>query len=226
MNYKGILLDLDNTLYNYDQAHEIALESAMSLFAEMTALDVQFAYKLYKRAKSSSHIERIGQAASHSRIFYFQRMLEMIGAFDFASVTKLNHNYWDVFYKQMTLEPFVMDFLKEINVPKCIVTDFTAYEQYRKIEKLGIGDWIDFLVTSEEAGVEKPHPYIYMKALDKMQLKPNEVIMIGDSLKKDCLGASQLGIDSIYYKGEREFEDLSKGIHPLKSFFDIIHWLE
>lgn len=34
----------------------------------------------------------------------------------------------------------------------------TAYIQYKKLESLGVTPYIDFMVSSEEAGVEKPHP--------------------------------------------------------------------
>lgn len=33
----------------------------------------------------------------------------------------------------------------------------TAYVQYRKLEAIGVTSYIDFIVTSEEAGAEKPH---------------------------------------------------------------------
>lgn len=226
MNYKGILLDLDNTLYNYDIAHNEALITTLELFARHTGLSEQDANRIFNLAKKSNHIKLHGTASSHSRILYFQRMLEEIGAFDFEFTLKMEKHYWDAFYDLIKPEPFTLDFLKEISLPKCIVTDFTAMAQYHKILKLNMDQWIDHLVTSEEAGVEKPHPFIFTLGLQKLGLNANEVIMIGDSYEKDCLGASACGIDSILYKGSRDLEDLSKGIHPLNGFFDIIHWLE
>ncbi|GAB6109652.1 HAD family hydrolase [Fusibacter bizertensis] len=226
MNYKGILIDLDNTLYNYDTAHEEALNASLELFSSETGLTLNDANRIFNAAKKSTHIQLLGTASSHSRILYFQRMLEEIGAFDFETALKLEANYWHVFYNQIKPEPFALEFLKEISLPKCVITDFTAMAQYQKLLKLDMAQWIEYLVTSEEAGVEKPHPFIFNLGLQKLGLKANEVIMIGDSYEKDCLGASACGIDSILYKGNRELEDLSKGIHPLNGFFDILHWLE
>lgn len=54
--------------------------------------------------------------------------------------------------------------LKEQGVYVGICTNMTAEIQYQKIEKLGITRWIDGVVTSEEAGVEKPDYRIFLCA--------------------------------------------------------------
>jgi len=226
MTYKGILIDLDNTLYDYDTPHEQALSATLDKFAKKFSLLNTDVASLYARAKQINHRQLALTAASHHRLFYFQKMLELIGAFDFNDCLDLNAYYWDFFMAHIKPEPNVMAFLKELHVPKCIVTDFTAEAQYKKIIKLEMDPWIDHLVTSEEAGVEKPHPFIFTLALNKLGLKPEECIMIGDSYKKDCLGAQAMGIDSIYFKGDVEKQDVSKGIYVLSNFHDILHWLE
>lgn len=226
MNYKALLLDLDNTLYNYDASHEYALDEVMNRFSKRYGLNIKEAYGLYERSKKMNHRQLALTAASHSRLFYFQKMLEQIGAFDIGDCLELDTMYWQIFLADIKPEPHVMEMLREIHVPKCIVTDFTAEPQFKKLMKLEMDMWVDHLVTSEEAGVEKPHPFIYMLALSKLGLKPHEVVMIGDSYEKDCLGASALGIDSILYKGNSEKNDETKGIKVFQSFHDIIHWLE
>jgi len=226
MNYKGLLLDLDHTLYDYDTAHKAALNETLEKFAIQYHLSAHEAHDLYESAKKSNHRQLTLTAASHSRLFYFQKMLEMLGAFDIKNCLMLDQFYWDAFYSKIKPEPDAIAFLQEIHLPKCIVTDFTAEPQYKKLIQLGMDEWIDHLVTSEEAGHEKPHPFIFMLALKKLGLRPEECLMIGDSYKKDCLGASSMGIDSIYYKGDLEKEDLSKGIYVMENFHDIIEWLK
>lgn len=226
MSYKGLLLDLDNTLYNYDHAHAIARDESLRYFRQKFGLSEEDALIAFESAKSNNHKQLPLTASSHSRLLYFQRMFESIGAFDVQTIMKMDAVYWETFLEAITPDPYVMDFLSEVHLPKCIITDFTAEPQYRKILKLGIDPWIDHMVTSEEAGVEKPHPFIFMSALSKLGLSAESCLMIGDSYKKDCLGAHALGIDSIYYKGPKEKEDVSKGIFVLNNFHDIAHWIE
>ena len=66
----------------------------------------------------------------------------------------------------------------ELNIPICCVTDLTSQIQFRKIVKLKLEDKINFIVTSEEAGIEKPNKKIFDLALEKINLKYDEAIMI------------------------------------------------
>ena len=66
----------------------------------------------------------------------------------------------------------------------------------KKILKLDLEEYIDFLVTSEEVGHEKPNKKIFEKALKKINLQNDQVVMIGDSMAKDIEGAKSLKIDS------------------------------
>ena len=80
----------------------------------------------------------------------------------------------------------------------------TAQIQYRKIKKLNLDKYINYIVTSEEAGKEKPHQYIFMLCLDKMHLNKNDVCMVGDSFNKDIKGALSLGMNAYWINSNKE----------------------
>jgi putative hydrolase of the HAD superfamily len=104
----------------------------------------------------------------------------------------LEEVYWDAFMGEMQLREGVRQFIDECRkhgIILCIITDLTASIQFRKIRRLGLSGLFDFVVTSEEAGVEKPDPLIFSYALEKMGLHPKDVVMIGDDSKKDIDGA-------------------------------------
>lgn len=63
--------------------------------------------------------------------------------------------------------------------------------------KLGIVDYFDPLVTSAAFGRTKPHPSIFTHVLEAWGLPPSGVVMIGDTLSADILGANTLGLRSI-----------------------------
>ena len=85
---------------------------------------------------------------------------------------------------------------RKLNIDICIVTDMIAKIQIRKLQKLGISQYIKYLVTSEEVGVEKPNHKIFQTALNKLDLPSQNVIMIGDNEEKDIKGAESIGIKS------------------------------
>ena len=70
--------------------------------------------------------------------------------------------------------------------------------QAKKLHSLKLDQFIDYLVTSEEALFEKPHSAIFELAINKMNLNKNDVIMIGDSYDKDIVGAKNAGIRSLH----------------------------
>ncbi|MEM7382017.1 MAG: HAD family hydrolase, partial [Bacteroidota bacterium] len=137
---------------------------------------------------------------------------------------KYYHMYWDTFLDHMELFPNAENFLKEqkeLGHKTCLLTDLTAEIQYRKVERLGIGDYIDFIVTSEEVGVEKPHPTMFLKALGKLGCEAEEAIMIGDSWDKDIVGASVLGIDSIWINHNGKQKEIPSNVSVVSKFEQI-----
>lgn len=103
----------------------------------------------------------------------------------------------------------------------CILTDLTVHIQHRKIKKLGLVDYVDFLVSSEEVGVEKPHPYIFTRALQKLKCSASKALMIGDSWAKDIVGANAIDIQSIWINHKKEHQPLNEKIREVSRFEEI-----
>ena len=58
--------------------------------------------------------------------------------------------------------------------------------------------YFDEIVISGDFGRGKPDPTIFEHALERMGLKKDEAIMVGDNLMTDILGASRAGIKSVW----------------------------
>jgi len=63
--------------------------------------------------------------------------------------------------------------------------------------KLGLEPYLDFVVTSEEAGADKPNPPIFQAALRQARVDASEAIHVGDQYKIDVVGARGVGINPI-----------------------------
>ena len=70
--------------------------------------------------------------------------------------------------------------------------------QYRKIATSGLQEYITHVVLSEEVGVQKPNKLIFEYALKLINKKASEVMMIGDNMETDIMGAAEMGMDTIY----------------------------
>lgn len=226
MKYKALLLDIDNTLYDYNSTHSIAKKTVIEFCKAQFNIDEMTISKAYDKARKKVHIELSETAASHNRLLYFQKMCEILSLNPLLYSFKLYNIYWDTFLENITPFDGVYELLEQYNNKICLVTDLTAHIQYRKIEKLKLNEYCQAVVTSEEVGKEKPHPYMFMLALQKLDLKASEVCMIGDSFKKDIFGATNLNIDAIWFNHENKQESYSQtSIKETKTFKEILEFI-
>ena len=63
--------------------------------------------------------------------------------------------------------------------------------------ELGLEIYLDFTVTSGEVGAGKPHPPIFLAALERAGVEPHEALHVGDSYSSDVLGARGVGIQPL-----------------------------
>lgn len=199
MSIDGMLLDLDHTLYDYHAAHEVALDAGLNLLSQRIERERDEVQATFARARKEIHVELAGQASSHSRFLYFQRSVEILGFKPSSIVLDCEERYWGTFLENMVLRPGVLQFLDAVqHLPIAIVTDLNASIQFRKLQKLSLDGYFQTIVSSEEAGVEKPHPRIFERALAKLGLRADHACMIGDDFKKDIRGAVALGIKAYW----------------------------
>lgn len=226
---KAVLFDLDDTLYDYKPAHKRALVETFKILKKEIDISKKKFDELFTLSKNEIKYELSGTASSHNRILYFQRLIEKTHkTVEPKIVLKLYQTYWDTFLKHMKLKKGVLSTLKELKKQKlkiALVTDLTTHIQLRKIKGLGITNYIDALVTSEDAGREKPSAIMFLLALNKLNVLPEESIMIGDNLIKDIEGANAVGIDSVAITNKKvkaDKEDYKKPNFVIKSIPEIL----
>ena len=68
------------------------------------------------------------------------------------------------------------------------------------LERAGIRELIDALVTSRDFGVAKPDPAIYAEGARRLGVPLDETVMVGDRLDTDIAGALKAGIPGIWLR--------------------------
>jgi putative hydrolase of the HAD superfamily len=68
---------------------------------------------------------------------------------------------------------------------------------HRDLEQMGIAERIDHAVFSSEVGMRKPHPEIFERALDALEVAPGDALFVGDRLYEDVRGAAQIGMTTV-----------------------------
>ena len=198
---KALLIDLDNTLYAYEPCNKAGKKAAEELLASKTNHSVTAVRSAVAEGRRQVHAD-IQDGSSHSRLLYFQKAIEFLkGKTDCCLSLQADAVFWQAYFDSMKLfegvtQLFTLLHSRDIKI--IVISDLTARIQLKKIIRLGIDTHIDFLVTSEESDCEKPGAAIFQLALQKAALIPSEVIMVGDSYKKDVESAQQLSIQAFH----------------------------
>ncbi|MEM4576941.1 MAG: HAD family hydrolase [Candidatus Nezhaarchaeales archaeon] len=89
---------------------------------------------------------------------------------------------------------------------------------FGSLEKLGLLNYVDNVLTSAKIGVRKPHPLVYLMAL-KLS-RASKALFIGDNVEADVLGPLSVGIPAIHVA--RNGVKLKRSVSNLFDAFDII----
>ena len=73
------------------------------------------------------------------------------------------------------------------------------------LDETGLAPLLDTVLCSALAGLRKPDPAIFSAALAGLALPAAEVAMVGDSLASDIAPAKQLGLTTVWIRGDRVF---------------------
>jgi putative hydrolase of the HAD superfamily len=68
---------------------------------------------------------------------------------------------------------------------------------HRDLEQMGLAERLDFSVFSSEVGTRKPHPVIFERALEALDVRPESALFVGDRLYEDVRGAAEVGMKTV-----------------------------
>jgi putative hydrolase of the HAD superfamily len=198
---EAIIFDTDNTLYPYEPAHKAAIKSVVKKAINIFGISENEFTQAFENSRFEVK-ERLGNtASSHSRLLYFQRTIEHLGmGTRILTTLDLEQTYWRTFLANSKLFPEVVKFLKLLKnkgIRTANITDLTAQIQFRKMVYFGLDEYFDYVVTSEEAGCDKPDIRPFKIALEKLNIPADKIWMIGDDSDVDMVGAHMVGMVKI-----------------------------
>lgn len=228
----AVMLDTDNTLYPYAPAHAAAMVASKLKAAQLFGLGEPDFERAFDAARHDVKARLGATASSHSRLLYFQRMLEVIGlGSQVLLALDLEQTYWRTFLASTRLFDGLKEFLDQLRlfgVPTAVVTDLTAQIQFRKIVYFGLDHYFDFIVTSEEAGLDKPHPAPFELAVGKMRAEGKCVWMVGDHHRND-IDAARAAVGAITFQKLHDGVTVDAGCGKpdvaFESFFELRDFL-
>jgi putative hydrolase of the HAD superfamily len=204
---RALLVDLDDTLYAYAPCNEVGLEAVFERLQRRVVVSRDGFRALHDEVRLELARELAGQAASHDRMLFLKRIVErLLGRVEVGLVLELHELYWEAFLARAEPAPDAHAVLGRLSrrMPVVLVTNQVTAVQLAKVRRLGFEESLHALVTSQEAGADKPDPRIFRLALAAAGVGAEEALMVGDTIRGDLEGATAAGIRCVH---TREFRD-------------------
>lgn len=210
--YKAILIDWDDTIGDFSGAAKRSLRDMFETFSLDRCYDSVEAFIAVYDPHNVGLWERYGRDEvtkdylEFDRFFYplmmAPRPLSTEQAAALAPRMAREHLRHTTDY--FTPIPGAIETVKALSQHYPLIVASNGFEevQYVKIERSGLKDYLTDVVLSEQIGCQKPNPRFYQIALERNGLRPEEVLMVGDSWYSDIFGAQQAGIDQLWIVGD------------------------
>ena len=211
MNYKLVLIDLDDTLFDYPKAENSAFRSTfeeMGFFKENRFLKNQNSEEFYTEIKKEyekinsqlwKDLEKGVVDKEELKIIRFEKIIKKF------ELEYDSQKMSEIYLKKLGEGIFPFKSTEKLckylhlKYKIGIVTNGIKEVQYSRIKNSSIANYIDKIIVSDEVGVNKPDKRIFEFAINYFGiLDKSEVVMIGDSLEADIKGGINAGVDTCW----------------------------
>ncbi|WP_156299695.1 YjjG family noncanonical pyrimidine nucleotidase [Streptobacillus canis] len=224
--YKILLFDLDNTLLDFDQAEENALNE----FLKEEGIENIEEFKAFYKPENKKLWEKL-----EKKLITREELVNTRFAISFKHFgidrdgKELSIKYTKKIGKQGVEIEGASEFLEKIKDDYDIyaATNGITEIQNNRLKNANITKYLKKVYISQELGHGKPSKEFFEYLEKDLGFEKKEVLMIGDSLSADILGANNYGIDSIWFNNKNS--ENNTGIEPTyeaHNFDDILNILK
>ena len=209
MAIKGVIFDLGSTLIEFQgEWNDVMWRGASDLAEFFIARQVPLDREAFLQRHRELIMQFIERGAQDWIEYSAEKVLRMALA-EFGhteapqslidEALKTLYAYGETLWRPFPDTYATLDALRERGYRLGIVSNARdAGNVHRLIDNNRLRPWFDPILISAEVGVRKPHPRIFQAVLDQWRLPASEVIMVGDMLGADVLGAKNAGIRSVW----------------------------
>ena len=200
--YRAIFIDIDDTLLDYIPCCREAFEFALPEHPEYFDLFFEISGRLFSEAKHGLH------TIAEVMELYPKEFIAAIG-YPPEAVDPFKHAFRAAWGKTHTLVPGAKEMLENLQAKGYRL--FAASKSFGHLQRsrwqpAGVLPYFEDTYISMDIGYDKPDIRFYQEALRRCGLQPHEVLMIGDSMTTDVIGAQKAGMDALFF--DRQKDDL------------------
>ena len=219
---KAVIFDLDNTLVDFMLMKNQAIDAATNAMRDA-------GLKL-----STDEIRKRINDIYNERGIEFQNVFDELLYREFSKIDYKILSAGVIAYRrarEAALVPYphvtmTLIELTKMHIKLGVVSDAPAKEAWLRLCYLNFHHLFDAVVTFEDTGVRKPNPEPFKRVLEQLHIKPSEALMVGDWAERDVVGASQVGMKTVFAKYGNTFgtvvSNANYEIDDIKQVIDIV----
>ena len=205
---KHLFFDLDRTIWDFDNNSIAALKEIIkNEKLDSLLLDFDTFHSVYK-SENAKLWEEYGKGKIDKQYLRYARFENTLIKFSLNNpdlAKRFGDAYVEISPMQTLLIPgarAVIQELKKMGFSLHIITNGFKEVQMVKLKNCKLDTYFDKIICSEDIGINKPNPAIFLHARKLAAAHQEDCIMIGDDYLADIHGAVMSGMQAIFYNPE------------------------
>ncbi len=192
MKIKGVVFDLDHTLYDRYKTLDIVMPIIYEKFKKF--ISDELSKQAFTEITKTADAKRIHYGWDAVFEYLEQRNIFKVGT-DFSKEMYLRSIFenFKIYAEKYNFSKPLLDDLKGMGLKTGLITNGSGELQRRKLELLGLENSFDEIVISKEVGFEKPDARIFELAANRLLEKPENLLYVGDHPINDAKGSKDAG---------------------------------
>ena len=204
---KAIIFDLDNTLLDFMKMKQFAVKAAITAMNEagLNSNEDQAYKDIFKLYETNGWENQ--QVFDDYLIQKFGKVSHKILAAGIVSYRRAREATLLVY---PNVNKTLIELIK-MGIKLAVVSDAPSREAWMRLYYLNLHHVFDPVLTYDDSGAHKPSPKPFQMALNNLNVNSDEALMIGDWPDRDVVGASQIGMKTIFARYGDTFGTIDSG---------------
>lgn len=202
---KAILFDIGSTLWTeHEFDADRGTEHVLSLASDNPKAVTSDIVIAMRQEIVSDLLERRERSWFEMSPYIFHRhVFEPCGLRFDMTFNEIEREFWQAATRIEAMDG-ALDAVKrvgELDLGRAVISNsaITGATLRWQLDQLGFAGEFEFIMSSADYGVRKPHPLIFLTAARKLGLAPNDVWYVGDSIQHDIQGAKSAGMTAVWF---------------------------
>lgn len=217
---KAVLIDIDDTIFDFEKCSKNAFKKTLK------KLDLSYKEKDFSFFNKVNDIlwtkQKLGELNINQVFIERSNMMSKYFGLDIEKEI-FNNLFVEFLYDEIEMIDEVEGLLSYLSDKyQIFAASNGVYDmQVNRIKKSNLDKYFKDIFVSDKIGFEKPDKRFFQKIMNITKFSNDDLIMIGDSIKSDIIGAKNSNIKSIYFNKENKKNSDENFTYQVKNLSEI-----